>query len=286
MNVRFGNLFLVFLFCVSILLLALTAVSLFYIFSTADEIDDFSLFGKQSPQPFNSQYRNTYRSLFWCLSSICILDLLVITSFGLRKLYRRTQSLEIFFFILFLYAFCFESFRAGAAISLVRNTPVYVGIAFSRTVYFGRLIGLLSMLFSSLYALPMKYPKYPILLLTSILVSLTIAASTPVDSTVLLSTVMYKLGEEHGMLFVTYSIGILSILNHLYAALHRRNVRFVATAVTVLMLLAGREIISNTVEPYAIAAGLLLIFFGKLFFSKQMARILIWYDSFTVTHGQ
>lgn len=286
MNIRFGNFLLFSIFCVSIFLFAAFSVSSFYIFSTTDKTD-VTTSVKRHPTWFsNNQNTSTIRSLFWCLGGIFVLDLLVITSFGIRKLYRQTHSLEIFFFTLFLYSLCFESFRAGTVISLLLNTPIYVGVVFSRIVYFGRFFGLLSILFSSLYTVPMRYPNYTVLLLINILVSFSFAASIPIDSTIFLTTVLYKLGEENGMLFVTYSLGILSILTYLCSSVLHGNARFIVTATAVFMLFAGKEILSNMVEPYLVVTGLLLIFLGKLFFFRQMERILIWNGSFSITHGK
>jgi len=213
----------------------------------------------------------------WYLAGLFLLILIcVISCTVLKRLWERTASAEIFFFLFFLYSISFEAIWLWSAIAIVKEAPVFLGIMLSKIILFGRFFGLISLLFSSLYAIEMSYQKFPILMLTPILISLALAYTLPVDSSVLMRNFLYKMGDAKSHWIVTIVLEIVTILNYLIAAYRRGKRAFVWIAVGVFLILLGREFLIFTLEPLPTAISIILAIAGIWIFSKQINRVYLW----------
>ena len=217
------------------------------------------------------------QSLYWCLGGILALNLcILILGPVVNRAHQRTGSAELFFFAISLYSLCFESFRATVGLTVVLNTPSYVGIAFSRAVYFGRLCSLLTLLLSSLYSMNMDYSRFGMLLGISVLVSLSLSLSVPVDSTAFLSNLLYKLGEERALWFVTLVLSLLAVLNLCGAALAKKSTHLLYAAVALLVHQTGREMLFFSINLYTSVVGVALLCLGTILFYKQLEAHYLW----------
>ncbi|MBN1411943.1 MAG: hypothetical protein JW969_13930 [Spirochaetales bacterium] len=201
-----------------------------------------------------------------------LISLSIICGFLSRNLFKKTISPEIFFFSAFLLSFSFESFRLLNVLFKYINAPIYYSMVTSRIVYFGRILGLLSLLFTSLYAADIKYQRYETLLGLSAIIALTLSYSIPIDSTVFLTNFLYKLGDESGIFFIFLIVYIIIIINFVGATLNKDS-KFLAAIPYLLLVISGRELINFLISPVPVVLSGLLILIGTLGFYRQIDKI-------------
>lgn len=192
-----------------------------------------------------------------------------------RRLFKKIASPEIFFYAVFLFSFSFEGFRVFL-LYIELGMPVYLGLLFSRIVIFGRFFGLMAIFLSSLYALEIKYQKFGTLLGGALVLSLIIAYIVPMDSSVILSQLMYKPGDELSIFIANISLGFFAIVNFLVAAI-KRNKRFFYIILASLLILLGRELFLFIAGPVTGSAGLAFLFVGTFLFYRHIDRIYLWF---------
>ncbi len=213
----------------------------------------------------------------WYLGGLFILILICLVSCTvLKRLYQRTASAEIFFFMFFLFSISFEVIWLWSGIAIVTGAPVFLSILLSKILLFGRFFGLLSLLFSSLYAIEMSYQKFPILMLSPVLISLALTYTLPFDSSIIMRNFLYKLGDVKSHWIVTIVLEIVTILNYLIAAYRREKPPFAWIALGVFLILIGRELLILTLSPLPIAVSIVLASVGIWLFSKQIYRVYLW----------
>ena len=135
----------------------------------------------------------------------------VLANLGVRTLYRRTDSAELLFIMLFCLALCLEVWRLGNLIFQSFGMPQYLNVLLTRVVLFSRFFGLLCLLVTSLYAVNMKYTQYAVLIGGMVVLAFTLAGVLPLDTSVYEPTFLYKLGDRQGYLFVRAILALLML---------------------------------------------------------------------------
>jgi hypothetical protein len=200
----------------------------------------------------------------------CLLLFAVLANLGVRTLYRRTDSAELLFVMLFCLSLCLEVWRLGNLLFRAFGLSQYLGIVVTRLVLFSRIFGLLCLLVSSLYAVAMKYSQYPVLIGGMVVLALTLAGILPLDTSLHEASFLYKLGDRQGFLFVRLILVALLVVDFLVAARLRRSRRFAVAALAALMLFAGRELLQNGIAPLPIVLGTALLVTGFVVFVRQV----------------
>jgi hypothetical protein len=206
-----------------------------------------------------------------------ILVFAVLANLGIRTLYRRTDSAELLFLMLFCLTLCLETWRLGNLIFQAFSLPLYLNVILTRAVLFSRFFGLLCLLVASLYAVNMKYTQYTVLIGGIVVLAFTLAAVLPLDTSLYEPTFLFKLGDRQGYLFVRLILALLTLVNFMVAARLRRSRRFTTAALASLLLLSGRELLQYGVAPLPIVLGLGLLVFGFVVFVRQ---IVVFYLGF------
>ena len=216
-------------------------------------------------------------AVYWSLAGILVANLLILVA-GIRlsRLHQRTGSPELFFFLISLYTLSLESLRALAGIAFFADVPVYVGVTLSRAIYFGRMCGLLTLLFSSLYLADMKYPRVGILLSVALLVSLSFSVSIPIDSSVFVTSMVYKLGVERASWFATLVLSVIVVINVAGAAFIKRRLQFALLSGALTAYQIGRELLHFSTGPIAFGMQLILLSAAVWVISKQFERHFLW----------
>jgi hypothetical protein len=267
-------------------------VSIFFIICFAFSIivlwkltsGDFSLvYSSLEEQPAHSwwlHYRESSANsalFFWHIGGLTGLFLVcILTTIVLKRIFRRTASAEIFFFVFFLYSLSFEAIWTWNAVLTIRGSPVFIGVLLTKITHFGRLFGLMSLVISSLNALEISRQKFSILLAGSFLISLVLIDILPMDSSVLLSNFHYRPGDERGLWIITLALEAVAIVNYLVAAYRRERRELALIALGILLILVGRELLLFWSGPLHISIGLALTSVGIWFFTKQINRIYLW----------
>jgi hypothetical protein len=190
----------------------------------------------------------------------------------IRVLYRREPSPILPFILVFLFSLGVECLRAGTAVLFALDGPVSPSILLTRVIYWGRFVGMLGLLAASLYCTELKYGKLFPITGVVFLVSLAMAASIPVDRSVFLAQLTWKLGDEQSMAFVNLAIGALTILAAAAAALTRGGPRFVLLAVGLAVLVGSRELEFFAARPMLLGAGIVAQAAGAVLCMRAFAR--------------
>jgi len=192
--------------------------------------------------------------------------------FRLRALYRREPSPVLPFIMVFLFSLGFECLRAGSAVLYAVDGPVSPSVLLTRAIYWGRFVGMLALLAASVYCTDMKYRKLSPVTGVIFLVSLAMTAYIPLDRSVFLAQLTWKLGDEQSVWFVNLFIGALTILAALAAAVTRRSPRFILLAAAVAVLVGARELQFFAVQPLPLAAGIAAQAAGAVLAMRAIAR--------------
>jgi hypothetical protein len=194
----------------------------------------------------------------------------VLANLGVRTLYRRTDSAELLFIMLFCLSLCLEAWRIGNLIFQAFGLPQYLNVVVTRAVLFSRFFGLLCLLVSSLYAVAMKYTQYSVLIGGMAVLAFTLAGILPLDTSLYEATFLYKLGDRQGYFFVRLILAALTVINFFVAARQRRSRRFAVAAVAGLFLFVGRELLQYGIAPLPIVLGTALLIVGFVIFVRQI----------------
>ena len=194
----------------------------------------------------------------------------VLANLGIRNLYVRTGAAEILFIMLFFTSLSLEGLRFGNLVALERGLSAGLALLLSRVVLFGRLFGLMCLLVSSLYAAGMKYNHHPVLIGGMLVLAFTAAGILPLDGTLLEATLMHRLGDRRGYLFVTGLLAILAVIDFLIAARIRRSRRFLALAGSCVCLILGRELALMGIAPLPTVLGAGLLSGGLVLFARNI----------------
>jgi len=226
-----------------------------------------------------SEYLLLHGGLLFKELHLGLLILLLFSLFAnavLRNLYIKTSSLEVFFLFLFLLSLTLESLRGLAILPHFLNAPLYIRNILSRSVYWGRVFGLLCLFTSSLYSVGFKYSNHGALVIALLFISLVLCSILPLDITAIQGELLYKLGDRKGYMFLSYTIGVLSIINFLAAGFIRLSKRFLIIALANVLLLGGRELVFSGLQPLFFLPGLILLVLGTFIFSRQIGLFYLW----------
>jgi hypothetical protein len=197
----------------------------------------------------------------------------IVAAFRAFVLFARSASPLLPFLVTFFFSLSLECLRAGTALLYAADGSIGAGIVLTRIIYWGRFAGLLSLLIAGLYCVDMKYRRFGMLWGAIFLVSFAMAAYIPVDRTVFLAQLTWRLGDEQGVWFVHLILGILVVLTSAGGVLVRRDRRFLWLAGGMLLLLASREILYFSTSPLILAAGLISLAAGSITSLRVLAVV-------------
>jgi len=201
----------------------------------------------------------------------------VLANLGVRTLYRRTDSAELLFLMLFCLSLCLEAWRLGNLVFPALGLSQYLNVVITRLVLFSRFFGLLCLLVASLYAVGMKYAQYSVLIGGMVVLAFALAGVLPLDTSLYEPTFLYKLGDRQGYLFLRLILALLIVINFVAAARLRRSRRFAVAAVAAVLLFLGRELLQHGIAPLPVVFGTAALIVGFVVFVRQ---IVVFYLGF------
>jgi presenilin-like A22 family membrane protease len=146
-------------------------------------------------------------------------------------------------------------------------------VVLTRIIYGARFAGLLGLLLTGLYCIDFTYKRYGVLLAVIFLVSFAMAAYIPVDRTKFLMQLTWKLGDEHGVWFVSLMIGVLALGTAAVAATAKKDGKFLWLAAGLAFLLLSRELLFFGANPALLAAGLAALAGGTVLCLRMVSGI-------------
>lgn len=193
-----------------------------------------------------------------------------------RLFFRRSLSVEVFFFTLFVLAFFFESFRLGVLYIVIREEPFYLGVLLTRIVHFGRFLRLFSLFSAGLFAVTTKSWK-PWLFLGIIgLVSFTLVATMPINPTLVLPSMLYQVGNSPYMFIITLFFSFFTIVNFVLTAVLKNTREYYFLSGSITLVLAGNIMIMYLLGPLTLALAGILLIGGSFFFGKLIHDLYLW----------
>jgi hypothetical protein len=186
----------------------------------------------------------------------------VAASFRSLALFRRDSSPLHPFLMMFLFSLSLECLRAGTGLLYAGDRSIAAGVVLTRIMYWGRFVGLFGLLLAGLYSIELKYRKFAVLVGMVFLVSFAMAVYIPIDRTVFLAQLTWKLGDEQGVWFVNLIIAILVIATSAGASVVRKDRRYLWLSGGLALLLVSRELLFFGLTPALLGAGLLSLTLG------------------------
>jgi len=244
---------------VMVLLAAAAAVALAFFIARPGAV---KILGALPGNPWWFMYRETLHAPSWEVlwrigAALATAAIAAAAAFRAFMLFSNVSSPILPFLIVFLFSLGLECLRAGTAYLYASDGSIEAAIVLTRAMYWGRFVGLLGLLCGGLFCIDLKYRKFGVLTAVVFLVSFAMAASLPVDRTMFLAQLTWKLGDEQGVWFVNLVIGTLAVATSAGASLARRDRRFIWLAAGFALLLLSRDLLIFSVDPVQLGCGLL-----------------------------
>jgi hypothetical protein len=196
-------------------------------------------------------------------------------AFRAFALFGRNGSMLFPALILFLFSLGPECLRAGTAYLYATDGSISAVVVLTRMIYWARFVGLLGLLLTGLYCIDFKYRRYGVLTAVIFLVSFAMAAYIPVDRTVFLTQLTWRLGDEQGVWFMSLIIGALALCTAAAAAPVKRSARYLWFAAGLALLLASRELLFFGADPVILCGGLAALAGGIVLCMRTIAALYV-----------
>ncbi len=213
--------------------------------------------------------------ILYLLGLQLIVLIAVLIALYLTRIYKKTESPEIFFLIFFVISQSFESLRILDSLTFLSNSPYYTGMIITRSIYFGRIFSLITLLLVSLYLTGFNYKHTSTLLLTSLFIGLSLAIIIPVDTTSFTPNLIFKIGIENNRTFFSISLYLLISLNFLIAYLKNKNRKHMSILFFYMLILGGSILYGQSKNILDIYMSILLCSIPALPMGKAIEKIYL-----------
>jgi len=193
----------------------------------------------------------------------------------IRSYFSKTTSPEMFFFSFFLVSLSFEMIRIIHYYFFLQNSPLILGILFTRVIFFGRFFGLLCLFFSGLFSSWLDIQRIGIVVSISILFCFTLAFSIPID-TDLGTDFLYSPGIRNELFLVRVCLEVFAALNYLFSSIVKKSSDYFFLALSMSAVILGRELLLTSVMIQTAAAGGISLLLGSVFFGRKIRDMYLW----------
>ncbi|MBT3272306.1 MAG: hypothetical protein HN368_04060 [Spirochaetales bacterium] len=204
--------------------------------------------------------------LLFCLASV------IIFYFSFRK----TTSPEIFFFIIFLIAMAFDALKSSQALFTILNLSPYYGVLLTRTIYFGRFAGTLSILASGIFLHGAEYQRMEIYLGIVLLLSFALSAAIPIDITAVDNNLLFTVGNSRELGIISVLFLTFGVLNHVLYGIQNSNKDYGLMALGLTLVVIGREILFFKSGSIALITAFLLLIGGATLYGERTHEVRLW----------
>jgi len=214
--------------------------------------------------------------LLWAMIGITFLSVFPLFSETiLRKRFGRSPSPEIFFLRFFLLTLPFQASRL--LIPLVSTgvlSPLW-GLTISRIAWFARFLGISALLSISIFSGDIPFRRSGAILGMGALAAMSIAVMMPLDITQPLGNLLYLSGTETALALTIVSIEILTVVALAGTAYIQKNIRYYFLIISLLLIVAGTDLIFFLSTPLIIP-GILSLIIGVVSFAEIIRKIYQW----------
>ncbi|MCF6334921.1 MAG: hypothetical protein L3J12_04205 [Spirochaetales bacterium] len=210
-------------------------------------------------------YLILFKTIFSCIAGIT-----------LRNLFQKIASPEIFFFSLAILSLSFTAVRSLLTIENIINYPIYFPETITRTVYFGKIITVLSLFTSGLFSTGTTFKKQESFLILIVLIAIVLSSAIPIDLLETDVTLLMGSGSEYGINIVFIILQILAVWNFLAGGVKNNNHDYLFLAAGVGMVALGNEMLFSLIPGWISIAALLLLSGGTYLFGYKIHKIYQW----------
>ncbi len=216
-------------------------------------------------------------SLFAILYTVLIKTLFALTAgITLRNLFQKIASPEIFFFSLAILSLSFTAVRSLLVIENIAGYPIYLSETITRTVYFGKIIMVLSLFTSGLFSTGITFKKQESFLILIVLIAIVLSSAIPIDRFERDIILLQGTGSEYGINIVFIILQVLAVLNFLAGGIKNNNHDYIFLAAGIAMVSIGNELLFKLLPGWISIAALLLLMGGTLLFGYKIHKIYQW----------
>ncbi|MDC7126342.1 MAG: hypothetical protein PQJ46_12295, partial [Spirochaetales bacterium] len=184
---------------------------------------------------------------------------------------------EIFFYYIFIFAIFFNIFKINPVFVLTRNFWDLYPMLQTRLIYYGKLVGTLSLLSAGLFATGLEYQRIGLATVLVFLIPAALVMVLPIDTSVIVIGNTFKIGSFIELISIIMIINVISIINFIIAGIKNDNKDYYIIAITLLLAITGREIAFYFTNTFLEAAGFLLLLVGTSIFSWKVHHLYLWY---------
>lgn len=199
----------------------------------------------------------------------------ILGGFFLRVYFKKTTSVEIFFFSFFILSLSFESLRVLQIVLHYQNTSILFGILVTRLIFFGRFFGLLCLFFSGLFTTWLEFQRVGIVLSISFLIPLLLSLVIPVGTDIQ-PDLLYSLGNRWDLRIFEVAVEFFSVMNFFIAASIIRARDYAWMGAGILLLLIGREMTLTFMGIPALLIGTASLLSGSVLFGGKTHSLYLW----------
>jgi hypothetical protein len=200
----------------------------------------------------------------------------LIAGIVLKSYFKKSTSVEIFFFILFVLSLSFEALRVELLLLELTNQPAYFGAIITRIVLFGRIFRILCLFTAGLFATGFTYQKYELFIGLAILIAFTLAGTVAVDTSKMLNELIYDVGNRVEVRVVLIGLSIATVFNFVLGGILHNNRDYLFVSGGAACTVAGLELLSHSLELYLIIPGFVLLIGGIFLYSNRVHALYMW----------
>ncbi len=216
-------------------------------------------------------------SIFAVLYLILIKNIFVFSAgLILRNFFKKLASPEVFFFSLAILALSFTSLRSIFLVDGFLGYPDYLSETISRSVYFGKIITILSLFASGLFSTGLSFQKQQYFFLLIVLISFILSAVIPIDLYKTDIILLKGTGSEYGMKLLFIILQIFAVLNFIVGAIKNNNYDYLYLALAVGLVVTGNEILFTLIPGGISYIALLSLISGTALFGYKIHKIYQW----------
>jgi len=214
--------------------------------------------------------------LLWSMCALGVMSLTIsVLEVLLKRNFSRSPSPEMFFLRFFLLTLSFQSFRLFVPLASSGVIGISWTVTFTRMAWFGRFLGITSLLSLSIFSGDMPFRRSGYILGLGAMASMGIAVMLPLDITQPLGNLLVRAAAETPLALSCLALEILTVLAMVGSGISQKSRPHIFLAFYLFLLAAGSEMLFFASYPMIIP-GILLTFAGIFGFVREIQNIYQW----------
>jgi hypothetical protein len=194
----------------------------------------------------------------------------------LKSYFKKSTSVEIFFFILFVISLSFEALRVELLLLHLNKQPVYFGAIITRIIFFARIFRVLCLFTAGLFATGFTYQKYELFIGLAVLIAFTLAGTVAVDTSRMLDELIYEVGNRSEVRVVLIGLSGATVFNFVLGGILHNNRDYLFIGASTACAFVGVELLIHSLGLCFIIPGFFLLIGGIFLYSNRVHALYMW----------